>query len=108
MFTKRAMRFEEYSARYSNINVEEKDVLTGYIAAIAAVSAERGLELVHTYNCPVNEKSFTEFINDLHAIHEGKPIAVFMDNARFHLSYSNAAKERGTNVRVIYNVAYAP
>ena len=39
MFTKRAMMDEEYSRRYSNIHVEEKDVLTGYIAAIAAVSA---------------------------------------------------------------------
>ena len=92
MFTKRAMMNEEYSRRYSNIHVEEKDVLTGYIAAIAAVSAERGLELVHTHSCPINEESFTEFIEDLHSRHDGKPIAVFMDNARYHLSYTNAAK----------------
>ena len=71
MFTKRTIKGEAYSQRHSNIRVKEEDVMTPYVAAIAAVSKDRGLDLLQTFNGPVNTESFTAFVERLQLLRPG-------------------------------------
>ena len=108
MFTKRTIKGEAYSGRHSNIRVKEEDVMTPYVAAIAAVSKDRGLDLLQTFSGPVNTESFTAFVERLQLLRPGQEIAIFMDQARYHVSFNATLRERPRNLRVIFNVAWSP
>ena len=46
-FTKRSIQKKDWSAKNSNLVVDQAQVMTGYRSVIAAVSEEKGVELIH-------------------------------------------------------------
>ena len=58
MFTKRAYASHDYGAKYKVNEVAEEAVYIPYVCSIAAILAEWGIDLVKTYNSPVNGEIF--------------------------------------------------
>ena len=83
-FTKRSLQSVDWSARHTNMCVSQDQVYFGYRSVIAAVSAERGVELTHVQNHAVNHVDFGRFLGMLSLVNEGKPFALFLDNLAVH------------------------
>lgn len=56
----------------------------GYRSVIAAVSAEKGVELLHIQNHAVNHVDFARYLGLLSLYNDGKPFALFLDNLAVH------------------------
>ena len=59
--------------------MKEADVMSKYVSTIAAISADRGLELIQSHDCPVNGQLFEDFIDRLMLLRGDQKIAIFMD-----------------------------
>lgn len=108
MFTKRTYATHDYGLKHKIVEVDEAAVYTSYVAALAAVSAEKGLELLRTYDGPVNSELFSKFLKDLSVIRRKQPFALFMDNASFHKNRVVSAATTELKITVIWNVPYSP
>ena len=58
MFTKQTSKAREWSCRRDNVKVDEAKCLTNYVAVIAPISFERGLEIVDMHDDAVNTPLF--------------------------------------------------
>jgi hypothetical protein len=58
MFTKQTSKAREWSCRRDNAKVDEAKCLTNYVAVIASISFERGLEIVDMHDDAVNTPLF--------------------------------------------------
>ena len=55
-FTKRSFQSEDWSVRLDNQHVDQRDIYTGYRSVIAAVSEERGVELIKIYRTAIKSE----------------------------------------------------
>lgn len=58
MFTKRTYATHDYGLKHKIVEVDEAAVYTAYVAALAAVSEDSGIELLRTYDNAVNSELF--------------------------------------------------
>jgi hypothetical protein len=65
MFTSRTYATHDYGLKHQCIEVDEQDVYISYVCAIAAISAEKGIEMIKTKNEPINGETFAEFLDEL-------------------------------------------
>ena len=84
LFTKRAMKQREWSAKNTNLTADQEDVYVGYRAALASMTAEKGISLVHIYEHPVKEPEFCTHLSKLRIKAGRRPLALFMDNLWVH------------------------
>jgi len=108
LFTKRAIRLREWSARNSNLAVDQEEVYAGYRAALASMTAEKGMCLVTTAEGPIKEPEFCSHINRLRARAGRRPIALMMDNLWVHKRPECRELMGRLDIRPIYNVGYSP
>jgi len=108
LFTKRALKLREWSARNSNLTVDQEEVYVGYRAALASMTAEKGFCLATTAENPIKEPEFMAHINRLRARAGRRPIALFMDNLWVHKNAEIRELMARLDIRPIYNVAYSP
>ena len=108
LFTKRALKLHEWSAKNTNLSADQEDVYVGYRSALASMTAEQGLCLAHIHDGPVKEPEFCTHINKLRAKSKRRPIALFVDNLWVHKSAKVRELMAKLDIRPIYNVAYSP
>ena len=84
LFTKRAMKQREWSAKNTNLTADQEDVYVGYRAALASMTAEKGMLVVHVYEHPVKEPEFCAHLSKLRIKAGRRPLALFMDNLWVH------------------------
>jgi hypothetical protein len=65
MFTSRVYAQQDYWVKGKAIEVEQSDVYIKYVAALAAISSDNGLDHLRTYNHAVNAELFADFIDEL-------------------------------------------
>jgi len=85
-FTKLSLARREWSARNSNLSVDQKEVYTGYRSVIATMTAERGIGLCLVHPKAVAAEDFVPFLRKLRTKLIRRPIALFMDNLWVHKS----------------------
>ncbi len=78
------------------------------LALLAAVSREVGLETSLVFDKSVNSQRFVQFLDEISKLHEGKRVAIFMDNLSVHHSRVVQARMRDLGIRAIFNVPYSP
>ena len=66
-FTKRSVLMREWSGKNTNLAVDQEDIYVGYRAAIAAMSAKRGMEYVSYQDQAVNAEDFIQYVRELRA-----------------------------------------
>ena len=68
VFTKRTYATHDYGAKGKIVEVDEARIYTPYVAALAAVSVEQGIDHLCTYDGAVNGTLFAQFLQDLSRI----------------------------------------
>ena len=107
-FTKRSLQLREWSAKSTNLTVDQEDVYVGYRAALASMTAAKGICLVHIYDRPVKEPELRAHLCKLRVKAGKKPLALFMDNLWVHKQKEVRELMTKLDIRPIYNVAYSP
>jgi len=107
-FTKLSLARTEWSAKNSNLSVDQQEVYQGYRSVIATMTAERGIGLCLIYTKAVDAEDFVEFLKKLRNKLGRKPVALFMDQLRVHKSKDVQPWYGRLNITPIYNVGYSP
>ena len=84
LFTKRAIKLREWSARNTNLAADQEELYVGYRAALASMTAEKGICIVHIYAEPVKPPEFCAHLMKLRCKAGKKPLALFMDQLWVH------------------------
>jgi transposase len=107
-FTKRSIRLREWSSKNTNLTVDQEEVYVGYRAALASMTGEKGMCLVHVFEHPVKEPEFCAHMSKLRTKAGKRPIALFMDNLWVHKHKDVRELMAKLDIRPIYNVASSP
>ena len=70
LVTKNSISDSSWSRKRSNIEIDCEKVYTGYVSIIAAVSAEKGLELIKLHDKPIYKFSFSVYLNELSRVND--------------------------------------
>ena len=78
-FTKRSLLLREYSAKNTNLFVDQKEVYVGYRSVIATMSEEGGVGLIQIFTEAIDADTFLSFLKKLRQKYGRQPLALFMD-----------------------------
>ena len=106
VFTKASIPTLDYAAKYSNQTVDEKDFYSRYLAVVAAVSADRGVDAIMIFNHALDKQNFIEFLKHLRSINEDKKLHCFLDNLKVHKGPEVIEEFERLNIVPIWNVPY--
>ena len=107
-FTKQAIQKKDWSAKYTNLQVNEADVYIPYVSVIAAVSAYEGLELIMMNEEAIDSSDFQIFVKKLSRKNSSQPFGLFMDNLRVHKTKDAMEKMEKLNITPLWNIPYCP
>ena len=79
VFTKRSLQARDYSARNTNLSVDQTDVYAGYRKVIATVTEAEGVGYTQILAEGIDGVIFRDFLKKLRARMGTDPIALFMD-----------------------------
>ena len=96
----------EYSNRYENIVQDKMKSSMKCMAAIAAISAHKGLFYVKLHEKSVDRWKFIEYVNTLSMKFEAQPFTLFVDNLGAHHALETKDCYRKCTVNIIFNAAY--
>ena len=108
MFTKSTIPDREWSHKHKNVYLDIKSLSNQTTAIVAAVSQERGIDLVMTFRDSVNISKYKVFIEELRARYFFDDICLYFDNLAVHRS--RVIKERldELGIAYIFNPPYSP
>ena len=78
-FTKRTLQSREWSAKNSNLAIDQEQVYQGYKSVIVTVSRESGLEHYDIYDSAITQEEFADHLQILRKKNGKVPLALFMD-----------------------------
>ena len=84
MVTSRTFPTHEWSALKNNMMIDKSKTPTNAIAVLAAVSRERGLDLVMQFDFSVKKGEFKVFLEELRRKYFAEDIVLVMDNLMVH------------------------
>lgn len=96
----------EYSNRYENIIQDKQKSSMKCMAAIAAISARKGLIYVKLHEKSVDRWKFIEYVNTLSMIFENERFTLFLDNLGAHHALETKDCYKKCRLNVIFNAAY--
>ena len=85
-FTKRSVNLREWSAKNSNLTVDQQELYVGYRSVIASMSEEGGIILLQIFPKAIKSEDFENYLYALSRKMKSKPLAVFMDQLAVHKS----------------------
>ena len=106
VFTKATIPTHDYALKYSNQTVDEKDFYSKYIAVIAAIAADTGVETILIFDKAVNKFDFIEFLKHLRGINGNRKLHCFIDNMKAHKGPEVIQEFERLNIIPIWNVPY--
>ena len=106
--TKSTMQKAEWSERrhYPKTDTKLFHKKTG--ATIAAISREKGLELVCNFNRSVDQQKFVKFLKKLRAKDPFGKMALFLDRLSVHRTHAVREKAAELKIPLILNASYSP
>ena len=106
VFTKATVPRCEYASVGNNICINERDFYHRYLAVVAAISIDRGVDAVMIFDQAVNKEMFVDFLHALHKDNKGKVVHVFMDNLQVHRTELVRQQMAQWKMQAIWNVPY--
>ncbi len=80
-----------------------------YICSIAAISVEHGMVHYHCKPKAYDREDVLDFLRSIRAMHPGKKLACFMDNASIHVAASKqSAADPTIKMEILFNLSYRP
>ena len=106
-FTNLTLLTHAYALKGSNIQVESKQLKSGNLSLLAAVSMQFGLEAYLLFNNRIDSTMFLQLVPEIKSKFGGN-FALFMDNASYHKSEIVRKCLLEANVPAIYNLVATP
>ena len=107
-FTKRSLKLRDWSAKNSNLAVDQQEVYVGYRSVIASMTEEKGISLIMIYEQAINNSDFCHYLKKLRVRFGKQPIALFMDRLPVHKSKDVKEWWEKLNIKPVFNVSYSP
>lgn len=108
VFSKSSVISRDWSARNSNLAVDQTMIYTGYTAVIASMTKEKGIGPLKLYPKALTAEEFIEFLKELRREYGRRPLSLFMDNLYVHKSRAAREHFEKLNIEPIWNVSYSP
>ena len=86
--------------------MDEKDFYSAYIAVIAAISSDTGVETIMMFDEAVKKEHFIEFLRRLRTINGERRVHCFLDNLKVHKAPEVNQLWAELNIVPIWNVPY--
>ena len=98
----------DWSARrvYPKTDIESFHRKT--IATIAAISSEKGVEVVMNFDKSVNKECFVRFLKKLRQVNPYRRLALFMDRLSVHRTKVVKDEAEKLQLMLIFNASYSP
>lgn len=106
--TKSTIPTHDWTPRNQPFQVDYKQYHQRTVATIAAVSKEKGVELVMNFERSVNVPKFIEFLRALRQQQPFAKVALFMDQLAVHKSKDVREQYSRLKFEAIFNAAYSP
>ena len=106
VFTKQTIPRLDYASKGNNITVDESDFYHRYLACVAAISYERGVDAIMIFDSAVTKDSFCLFLEKLQRQNRGVPINIFLDNLQVHKTHQVLSAMERWSMQPIWNVPY--
>ena len=106
--TKSTIPTHEYSMKNRPIEIDIKCFSKLTTAVLAGISAEKGVEIVMTFDKSVNTDKFFEFLQRLRFECPFDKIALFMDRLSVHTCKRSKEKMKFHRFIPVYNSPYSP
>jgi len=81
-------------------------VYSGYVSVIAAVSADKGVELIKLHDSAINEYRFSVYLAELSRVNDRLPFALYLDNLAVHKTALVKRVYEKLKIVPIFNVPY--
>ena len=98
----------DWSNRWKNLAVDQRDIYTGYQSVIATVSEEQGLEKISIYPYAIDSEMFVEHLKWLREKHGDQPLAIYCDSLSVHKSKETKPFWDKLDIKRVFNVGYSP
>ena len=98
----------DWSRKYENLTIRVSGSQGNYMAAIAGISYEKGLEFVQIQHDAVDRTDFVEFLQELKARQGRRKVAVFLDNLSVHHTLQVKDECIRLDIPLVFNCAYEP
>ena len=72
----------------TNIEIDDKKLNSKTLAFVVALSEDKGLVLVDTYQRSLDQYDFIKFLKKVRGCYGSEKIALYLDNASFHTARS--------------------
>ena len=102
------MQSREWSAKNSNLAIDQEQVYQGYRSVIVTVSRESGLEHFSIYDQAITTEEFKDHLKRLRKKNGKVPLALFMDQLNVHRGKDVKPKYTEHDITPIYNIGYSP
>ena len=86
--------------------VDERDYYAPYIAVIAAISADKGVDLIMMFDKAVSRFEFIDFLRKLRSQNVDTPLNMFLDNLTAHKTNEVTVACEELAIKTIFNVPY--
>ena len=108
VFSRATNQKRDWALKYSNTRIDQTRAYTSYVSVIAAVSADRGVDLIQIEEGAVNIQSFLRYVQRLRPRHRGVPLLLYLDNLAIHRSVAvrEACLQRG--IVLCFSPAWCP
>ena len=108
MVTTRTMPTHEWSLKNTNATISYHQFEQKAISAIAAISAQLGLDMVMLFDKSVNRDKFKVFLQEIRDRYPFDDIALYMDNLAVHKSLEIRERIDELGFEYVYGPAYSP
>ena len=121
VFTKATIPKLDYAHKHTNQTVNEQDFFHRYLAVVAAISSDRGVDCIMVFDEAITRETFITFLEELRRRnginrqvarrsthkHHPTPINVYLDNLAVHKCPEVKEAYDRLNIQPIFNVPYA-
>ena len=108
MVTSRTFPTHEWSSLKQNMKIDVSKTPTNAIAVLAAVSRERGLDLVMQFDFSVKKDTFKVFLEELRRKYFAEDIVLVMDNLTVHKNREVCERMDELGFRYSWTPPYSP
>ena len=108
MVTKRTFPTHDWSAKYTNHQMDIGNTDTRAIAVVGAVSREKGVECLMTFKESINTSKFKVFLEELRNRNLFDNIILVMDNLAIHKSKIVTMRMEELRFRWAWSPPYSP
>ena len=106
--TSKLLPSHQWMIKGQNISIDEKRLNAKTCAFVVALSEDKGLVAVDTYERSLDQWKFISFLKKIRKSYGSRRIALYLDNASFHKAKSVREYASDNSIELIFSPFYNP